>query len=227
MKANYFFAAAFTVFAVAFFGLGVLVFAAGALTAFLALDGDLGSAAALPFFTAVLAAAVLGAAFFGLSGAFLAVVFFAAAAGFRAIAVFSRASFLVPAFHVDTMYFLIAWKDEPLRSLSSLMAAVTISEVGGRDETFFCCDFALLLLAFFAGAELLSAASAAAFPLTLSSIKCDGFKMNKQYEVVKPTPPIKSMHLEVIRHAVSDAKSFAIAASFITSLLASTNLAAL
>jgi len=40
---NYFFVAAFTVFAAIFFGLGVLIFTAGAFTAFLALNSDLDS----------------------------------------------------------------------------------------------------------------------------------------------------------------------------------------
>lgn len=47
---NYFFAEIMTAFAAAFFGLGVLVFAAGAFTAFLAFDGAFVSVTALLFF---------------------------------------------------------------------------------------------------------------------------------------------------------------------------------
>ncbi|KYN09706.1 hypothetical protein ALC57_18227, partial [Trachymyrmex cornetzi] len=80
------------------------------------------------------------------------------------------ATFSPSTLYVDTMYFLIAWKDEPLRSFNCLIAAVTISEVGGRADVFFCCDLTLLLLAFLVTAALLSAVSTAVFPLTLSSI---------------------------------------------------------
>lgn len=59
----------------------------GAFTIFLAFDGDLGSAAALSFFPAVLAAVFWAGCFFGLAAAFLAMAGFLVTAGFRATTV--------------------------------------------------------------------------------------------------------------------------------------------